>query len=203
MFMSDAVTSADQPKLSRAGRLLGLVRKLIDYGKELVATLHQRVETDLHFAVRCFGTADLALVLQRIRRGLLRANALKERLAQCASRLDAERKPRAAPAQRTASSVRSAAPPTDAAETPLQLPTEAEIAAWVRRRPIGAVIADICRDLGIMCNHPLWREIQDAVMGKGGSYTRLVLDIIDRGAKVIAQAMFPSEPPEPAPTGPP
>ena len=40
----------------------------------------------------------------------------------------------------------------------VRLPTPAEITAdQVRRRPIGAVLADICRDLGITTDHPLWR----------------------------------------------
>ena len=35
--MSAAATSTDQPKPSRATRLLNLVRKLIEYGRELAA----------------------------------------------------------------------------------------------------------------------------------------------------------------------
>ena len=50
----------DRP--SRAERLLGLVRKLIDYGREDVATLHQRAAADL-LSVACnFGTRDLAQI---------------------------------------------------------------------------------------------------------------------------------------------
>ena len=63
--------------------------------------------------------------------------------------------------------------------TPACLPTPEQIAAEVRRRPIGAVIADICRDLGIMPNHPLWRELRDAIIRYGGSLARLVKDICD------------------------
>ena len=86
---------------------------------------------------------------------------------------------------------------------PLELPTEAEIAEWVRRRPIGAVIADICRDFGILCDHPLWREIQRAIRFEGGSCTRLVKEIIHRGSRLFAEALFPSAPQAPAGTGPP
>jgi hypothetical protein len=39
----------------------------------------------------------------------------------------------------------------------------------VRRRPVGAVIADICRDLGILPSHPLWRELSEAIIRLGGS----------------------------------
>ncbi len=39
--MSTAATTADLPPPSRSGRLLALVRSLIDYGKQLAATLRQ------------------------------------------------------------------------------------------------------------------------------------------------------------------
>jgi hypothetical protein len=208
-------TSAPTNQPSRVGRLLSLIHKLIDYGKELAATLHERAATDPRSVVRSFGIADLALILVRIRRGLLRANALEARLVQNATRLDAERKPRSAPAQHKPRPARSpgqarghglAVTHAEDPDAPLELPTEAEIAAWIRRRPIGAVIADICRDLGIACDNPLWRELQHAIMTEGGSYTRLVMEIIDRGARLIAEAWFPSAPiapPVPAGTGPP
>jgi hypothetical protein len=214
--MSDAapITEPDA-KPSRSWLLLSLIRRLIDYGKELTATLHDRAATDPRSVVRSFGIADLALILVRIKRGLLRANALEARLVQNAARLDAEREPRAAPSQRKPRPARSpgqarghgpAVSRTEDPDAPLELPTEAEIAAWVRRRPIGAVIADICRDLGIACDHPLWRELRRAITTERGSYTRLVQEIIDRGARRIAEAWFPSTasaPPIPASTGPP
>jgi hypothetical protein len=48
-----------------------------------------------------------------------------------------------------------------------RLPTEEEIAAQMRRRPIGAVIVDICCDLGIAPGHldrAFWDEISHAVI---------------------------------------
>jgi hypothetical protein len=57
----------------------------------------------------------------------------------------------------------------------------------VRRRPIGAVIADICRDLGILPNHPLWRDLQKAIMHHGGSYVRLLKDILTRPSSLSAE----------------
>ena len=203
--MSAAATPAEPANPSRAERLLSLVRKLIDFGRDLAATLHQRAATDPRSVVRSFGICDLALILLRIQRGLLRANALEARLVQSAARLDAERKPRSAPAKPKPHPDRPAVPHTDAPDAPLALPTEAEIAAWVRRRPIGAVIADICRDFGIACDHPLWRELQRAITRERGNYVRLVSEIIDRRARRIAEAWFPSSPPAAAPvaTGPP
>jgi hypothetical protein len=193
----------EKPKPSRSERLLALVRKLIEYGMGLAATLHHRPATDLRAVRRSFGIADLALILLRIKRGLLRAQALETRLEQSAARLDAPRQPRASLAQRKPRSVRSAALPVADPNTQIELPTEAEIAEWVRRRPIGAVIADICRDLGILPDHPLWRELRRAIMGEGGNHVRLVMEIIHRGSRLIAEAWFPSTPPGPAGTGPP
>jgi hypothetical protein len=62
------------------------------------------------------------------------------------------------------------------------LPTPEQIAAQhaagldplVRHRPIGAVLADICRDLGILPNNPLWPELSVLVVRHGGSLASLV-----------------------------
>ena len=99
-FMTAAATTpTPTTEPSRAGRLLDLVRKLIDYGKELAATLrHHSATIDLTAATRPFGTRDIALILARITRGLHRANALEARLVRNAARLDAAPRPRATPA---------------------------------------------------------------------------------------------------------
>lgn len=91
-------TPTDRP--SRVVRLVGLVRRLIDYGRELAATLHQRAAADLLTLACDFGTRDLPLILASITRGLLRARALEARLERSAARLDAEPAPRDPPAQR-------------------------------------------------------------------------------------------------------
>ncbi|HXA25563.1 MAG TPA: hypothetical protein VNW90_25070 [Acetobacteraceae bacterium] len=203
-----APTPTTEP--SRAGRLLDLVRKLIDYGKELAATLRQHSATiDLAAATRPFGTRDIALILARITCGLHRANALEARLVRNAARLDAAPRPRAKPSvARPAAATRPpAAPPTDARLA--HLPTPEQIAAEVRRRPIGAVIADICRDLGIMPSHPLWREVQMAMIRHGGSLANLVRDLIQQSFQSLvpgaesAALPAPSPLPSPAGTGPP
>ena len=83
---------------------------------------------------------------------------------------------------------RPVCPPARASDPRLaHLPTAEQIAALVRRRPIGAVIADIYRDLGILPSHPLWRDVQQAMLEFGGSLTRLLCDILDRA--------FPLKPP--------
>ncbi len=201
--MSDAAPTQADPQPSRSGRLLALVRKLIDYGKELAATLHQRSPaTDLAPILRAFGTTDIARILARIMCGLQRAQALEERIIQAAARLDADPRPRAR---------RAAARPASVAPVPAPEQSAARHAAGidpvVRRQPIGAVIADICRDLGILPNHPLWRELQHAINAYGGNYARLVIDILKRPRLTLTQHQPPATPtllPAPAAaTGPP
>jgi hypothetical protein len=176
----DANPVAD--KGSHAGRLLDLVRKLIDYGKEIAGTLRQRAATGLGFDAFRFGTRDLTLILARITRGLHLATALEARVLQNAARLDAEPAASPAPSRHKPRAAQPAARRAPEADTILaHLPTPEQIAAEVRRRPIGAVIADICRDLGIMPNHPLWRELQHAIIRYGGSLAGLVKDILTPG----------------------
>jgi hypothetical protein len=169
-------TGADAP--TRTTRLLGLVRTLIDYGRQLATTLQQRTAaTNLADVTRHFGTIDIGEILARIARGLLRAAALETRLtsrlarqpdAPAAPSAPSRRQPRAArPVDRSAS-------PTDTSRA--HLPTPEEIAAEVRRRPVGAVIADICRDLGIVPSNPLWRELSLAIMENGGNLATLFKD---------------------------
>ncbi len=203
--MSDAATApTPTPEPSRVSRLLDLVRKLIEYGKELATTLRQHTTpTDLAAATRPFGTGDIALILACITRGLHRANALEARLIHNAASLDAQPTPPRthAVAQRTSASPAQATPPIDTRLA--DLPTPEQIAAAVRRQPIGAVIADICRDLGITPSHHLWRELQRAIIREGGSLARLVSDLIDRSFQLLAPAAAPLTPPAICPPPPP
>jgi hypothetical protein len=80
----------------------------------------------------------------------------------------------------------------------------------VRRRPIGAVTADICRDLGIMPSHPLWLEVKQAMLEFGRILARLLNDIFDRtlgripSARSLRPAPAPAlQSPVPSSTGPP
>jgi len=175
-----------EPDLHRAGagvpgavgRVLLLVRRLIDYGKQLAGTMQQRAATPgFAWFARSFGTADLALILARITAGLRRAAALEARLCARAARgRDLTPSPIRLPAPRSG---RKATPPADAkpadrTEDPrlARLPTEEEIAAEVRRRPVGAVIVDICLDLGIApgdLNRAFWDELRWAIVMYGGS----------------------------------
>jgi hypothetical protein len=169
--MSDAEAAPDH-KPSRASGLLGLIRQLIDYGRQLATTFRGNPHP--------FGASDIALILAHITRGLLRAEVLEARIIRDAVRLDADPAPPRAASHRQSPSARAEARPTDIAAPGICLPTPEEIAAEVRRRLIGAVLADICRDLGIMPNNPLWRELRIVIIRYGGSLARLVKDICDR-----------------------
>jgi hypothetical protein len=176
------------------GRVLSLVRKLIDYGRQLAGTIHQRAAAPgfVLFA-RPFGTADLAVILARIADGLRRATALEARLWQRVARGQdlapapvcehAARGPR--PARQAAPDVQPESQPADHTEDPrlARLPTAEEIAAEVRRRPVGAVITDICRDLGItpgQCDRAFWDELCHAINAYGGSLAGFLRDLSNR-----------------------
>jgi hypothetical protein len=177
--MSDAPTAA-QPGPNRVTHLLSLVRRLIEYGWQLGATLRRNPGP--------LSGGDLAAILARITRGLLRAEHLETRIVRNAARLAVKRERAQAPRQtpRARPSEADPAPPPeehrksrdDRAALLARLPMPEQIAAQIRRQPIGAVIADICRDLGIMPTHPLWRELQGLIVQHGGSLAKLATDTV-------------------------
>jgi hypothetical protein len=126
-----------EDRSSRFGSLLGLVRKLIEYGKELAATLQQRAATtDLALVTLPFGTRDIGLILARITRGLLFASALEARVAELAARPDAPAAPSRASAQRAPRP--AVARPTYAADPRLALlPTSEQISSVVASAAVG------------------------------------------------------------------
>ena len=198
-----AATSGVAP--SPTGRLLGLVRKLIDFGVVLVTTLRQGASAaTLANVTRYYGIPDVALIIARITRGLQIAAALEARLISGVS-----------PGQLGCAEIRIPSPRAPRIERPSEqdgdepgrrrancadarldrLLTAAAIAAAVRCRPVGAVIADICRDLGILPCHPLWRELTDAIQGNGGNLATLLKDGFKRGEIAFEHdAMFPPFP---------
>jgi len=167
---------------SRTGRLLGLIRKLIDYGKELAGTLQQRPSAETIFDItRNFGTLSIALILARITRALRIAAALETRLANRPARPDKSRATTRAPSPRKPRATRPAARHQDDPASLLDhFPTPEEIAAQLRHRPVGAVLVDICGDLGIVTSHPLWREITLALIENNGSLVALLKDVFKR-----------------------
>jgi hypothetical protein len=169
------------------GRVLSLVRRLIDYGRRLAVTAQQRAAAP-GFALFAspFGTADLAAVLARITNGLRLAAALEARLTQRAERgrdlaPSSVRMPAASrpPRQSAPPDAQPEPQPASHIEDPrlARLPTEAEIAAEASRRPIGAVIISICQDLGIMpgdLDRAFWDELSEVIIIYGGSLAGFV-----------------------------
>ena len=183
-------SGADAP--SRTGRLLTLVRTLIAYGRHLAAALQQRTSaTDLADITRHFGIVDIGEIVASITRGLLRAAALEARLVShpirepAASATPSPRQPRATQPEDGSAAARE---PRIA-----RPPTPGDIAAEIRRRPAGAVLADICRDLGIVPSNPLWRELSAAIIS---NLATLVGDIADRHGLLIRPpaAVLPAGP---------
>ena len=210
--------AADQP--SGAARLLSLVRKLIDYGRQLAASIQPGCPArDLADARSRFGTNNIALILARITRGLLRATALASGLERGKARLELARQPNAAvrspgaPRLPRPAAERVPMDSDDAHAILARLPTAAQIANEILHRPAGAVLVDICIDLGITTDNPLWREIEELIIPHGGNYATLATAMVrtitllpDPGPDTRPLAVTPAPaPPTPGPaaTGPP
>ncbi len=170
-----------RPVPRHIGQVLSLVHTLIAYGKNLAGTLQQHAAAPhllpcFAFVARIFGTTDLPPILARITRGLLRAAALEARLRRRAARgRDLGSNALRPPAPRKPSAAKPATPSGEPAQDPSlhRLPTPEEIDAEVRRRPIGAVLVDICLDLGIVPAQ-MNDELRLVLIGHGGSLARLL-----------------------------
>ena len=161
---------------------------MMGYGRDLAGALQKRTGAfDLGQITCNFGTIDIARIMARIAHGLRLAAALEERLLALiahppAPRAASVRRPRVVPLDKPSA--------REAEATVLHLLTDAEIAAQVRRRAVGAVVADICRYLGIVPADPLWPDITFAVLENGGSIIDLVMNTFRRMAQGVIEA-FP------------
>ena len=163
-------------------------------GKECAATLRQHTLTPqvrLTMQAR-FGTSDLARILIRIGRALRLAAALDTQLRRVAAaghdiKICAERA-RVSPntfgtRSTTTADRRAAGRGTVPDNLDDDLPSEAQIAAMIRRGRAGAVIAEICRGLGLVpgvVTQQQWSEVADAISAFGGKFAKLVCDILFR-----------------------
>ena len=200
------------PVQSHAARVLSLLRKLIAYGQDLARTVQERsVATALFTVTVHFGTRDFALILARITRGLRLANALETRLLSRPVGEAREDVVRASVRMPTDRARRAAGRRVPRPALP-DMPTAEEIAAALRGRPAAGVIADICRDLGIVPAHPLWREVMLVLAGPGGGFVTFFKDTMARMLRRLTapQADAAEEWPVPGPhpvaaigTGPP
>ncbi len=105
----------------------------------------------------------------------LKATLPEEREHPCPPRparsASAARKPRTRP---TPLPAKNPAGATDAVLA--NLPTLKQIAAQLRDRPIGDVLAEICRDLGILTANSFWQELEIALRENGGNLDSVVED---------------------------
>jgi hypothetical protein len=168
------------------------LRKVINCGKQLGVAMRLRAQgPDFPRFTKPFGTTCLPHILRRISVAIRRALLMEEQAMKQAgiippppvrNRTPSSGEPRArrqdaAPpgSQRTA---RPAAPLADPHYA--GYPSAKELAAEFLRRPIAEVLADICRDLGITPQHPLWPEMCDFIADHGGSVTALEQDAGER-----------------------
>lgn len=188
----------------RIGRLLTLVQVLIGYGKDFAAALRQQSGTPqrgLTLQVR-FGTADLARILIRIGRALKLAAMLDTQLRRrAASGRDVQTPTECAPVQPRAfahrSTTNSAPGAAERGTAPDNfsdddLPSEEQIAALIRRGRAGAVIAAICRDLGLVpavVSEQHWKDVFDAIVTFGGDFDQLICGAMLRINKCILAAV--------------
>ena len=171
---------------SRSAHLLGLVRELLTFGQALLHVLqHQDATTPLGWIFRAFGSSDIALIIARVKRGLMLAAALDARLVRREKYLDMPAVDRLAavpsdtksdPHTKKDRPARTKPPTLDADDAALlaRLPTAQEIAARIHRMPIGTVLAEICHDLGITPTNVLWQELQLAIIGNNGDMRPVV-----------------------------
>ena len=219
--MFDAALTADLTPQSRSGRLLSLVRALWDYGLQISASLDQHppktADAKAHFK-RTFGISNVMAILVRIALGMKRARFLGEKIAREAAQIDAgfqpeptpPRAPRACPSAtrpREPNPYPEPRPTNETTALVARLPTVSQIARKVLRQSIGDVLADICRDLGISNDHPLWDDLQAAITEFGGT---LVSRVRSKLRQIFPPASLadplnaePRIQPEPASTGPP
>ncbi|HBK09119.1 MAG TPA: hypothetical protein DDZ81_25215 [Acetobacteraceae bacterium] len=164
------------PAPSRSAGLLNLVQTIITFGKGLLQTLQGPIDPQTWRGIPVrFSTDNIALIIVRITRGLLMAEALHDRLARIARQLDRPSAPRAAAA--TASPAQTRLPRTPAIQPywdDTVLPTKQEIAALIRNRPIGRVLEDIALDLGILPSDKLWQRLNLPIISNGGDVVRLL-----------------------------
>ena len=184
-----------RPIPGRIGAVLKVLAALIAHARQFTATATTRVAVpEFATAAAVFGTYNLPTILNRMQRGLLRALVLRDYLLARAARgrnlrfvwppcidLQPHHRPPARPVPRSRpapSQPRSPDPALLGADDPgaSRIPTPEELAADVRRRPVGRTIAYICMDLGIapgLCDGDFWTRVEKTLRRYGGSLSRL------------------------------
>jgi hypothetical protein len=173
----------DCPGEERTERHLRLLRELADIGMEMARAVRaqavtQAAERDVNAAAPVaaarFAGADLGLVFSRIARAVRQTLALEARLAEeglkaraeHAARRAGEARARAAQRKRevrncVSDAIQVDAPPGDVEALLDELDErlgDPDYAGDFADRPIGELIASICRDLGITPDWGLWED---------------------------------------------
>ncbi len=192
------------PAPSLLARTLTIVRKIIDYGRQVAATLKQGTTAEhLEHITHSFSTDDIAEIFARIARALHIAAALEVKLLTYAGPperpLPAARlptlglSPTAQPARASAHALPPGAQPAYAAAGPAapgeddaaarlaRLPSAEELARMLRHRPIGAIIADLCLELGVRQGDPPWQDLLMVILQNGGNPAGLRMAQSQRG----------------------
>src|SRR6185312_4024015 len=185
--------------------LLAVIHVLLAYARHLSLTLDSRAARwGFSVFAQFFGTARLSIIRARLARGILRIMALQRVLLSRAMRgRDTDF---SGPRERTPHKPKPPAPPAldgtaappPAPQKPVRrryadtvpdldhLPTLAELEKEIRRRQIGATIADICRDLGLaptLCESRFLLALQNTIRWCGGNLYKLVTDFRQRQAE--------------------
>ncbi len=194
-------------------QLLAAVRALIVISHELLDSLADGATQFSKFALfRRFSTLDLALIVARVRRALLLATALEKRLVRGGRRIGQQRpESRPCAAARPRASAQPARPrrardwmfrfdaAADDTAVLAGLPTAQDIAERIRRQPIGRVLQDICTDLGIGSDHPLWPLLYQAITYRGGSVTYMLQVHAERSLSRVEELKAAHDEPDAAP----
>ena len=181
--------------LNALNALVCLVFNLVEHGRDLAFTFRDHVrEPGFGLTGRLFGTTDIYVIGTCMRRGVMRSVALYKVLWERSDRDPRVRFPplrrdRTPPNQGDA----TAKPKTPVKDTRPKwwqtrdlayLPTEAEVADEARRRPAGAIVADICLDFGMTPENAgaLWDQLLAPIARFGGSLKRFTAEVDRRNA---------------------
>ena len=186
---TETVPPKDRPKTipTRLAAVLQLVRVLLTHGRRLAETAADQAHTPQFATIAAvFGTYNLAFIVLRVQRGILRAIALERYLLARAARgrdltiipprtrTPASPRETSQPAPASAPTYGRFLPPNHPAN--FHIPTLQELQAQIRRRPIGRTIADICTDLAVIpgfCTSEFWGGLFDTLQSYGGSLTAM------------------------------
>jgi len=180
-------------------QVLFVLRFLIDYAchvaakAEICATLGDLRPVTIPFAK----SIQIDQLIIRVARGLKRALALQDMLRQrAATGRDIE------PVQRRRSGPggggsQQNGQDKDKPQQPERLPSAAEIAEELRRRPIGDVVATICHDIGIVPSDMTpeqWQALRAVIVTYGGSLGKLLPAMEN---SLVAQVQSGGDDPDP------